>query len=437
MLSRERPLLRRASSFRSRAPSRGFARPRAAAPGAWVDLRIGLRFARRDPVASPAPPLHGARAGFGTPAVTLAPLYARAPPSRAAGLGGMLSAVGLGAVATALCSPGAATSAEGARGDRCRRRVRASRSPGLALSRRYAVSLASLALLGGAMMCSVLPHQHAHAEASPARLRGRVISLYALAWLGFVPLGNLQAGAVAQRFGASASLWAGAGGIAATLLAVQAIRPIPPAPPTSGDSLSRQWLLYRPANAKGGSRAAVSLAPPPLAAGASGQPEEPFRPKGSYDNSVHRFYPGPRRAPERRALRPLADLEIAWVSGVTEPPSTAASPPTRSFLPRTRPGFPPEADRVAPRLPGTRLRSSGRCGGDRFSSSSCSTSSPPPTRRKNSRPRASIGRCSSTGASAGRFPSRRRTLPQRRSRKRERDASRRPGRDSSRARPTI
>ena len=49
-------------------------------------------------------------------------------------------------------------------------------------------------------------------------LRGRVISLYALAWSGFVPIGNLQAGAVAERFGAAASLWVGAAGIAATLL---------------------------------------------------------------------------------------------------------------------------------------------------------------------------------------------------------------------------
>jgi len=46
-----------------------------------------------------------------------------------------------------------------------------------------------------------------------------VISLYALAWSGFVPLGNLQAGAVAERFGAASSLWVGAAGIAATLLA--------------------------------------------------------------------------------------------------------------------------------------------------------------------------------------------------------------------------
>jgi len=58
-------------------------------------------------------------------------------------------------------------------------------------------------------------------ERAPDRLRGRVISLYALAWLGLVPVGNLQAGAVAQRFGPAAPLLVGAAGITATLALVR------------------------------------------------------------------------------------------------------------------------------------------------------------------------------------------------------------------------
>ncbi|HSS44270.1 MAG TPA: MFS transporter, partial [Thermoanaerobaculia bacterium] len=63
---------------------------------------------------------------------------------------------------------------------------------------------------------------------APDRLRGRVISLFVLTWLGFVPLGNLQAGAVAERFGPAAALFAGAAGIAVTLAVVHLTRPIPP-----------------------------------------------------------------------------------------------------------------------------------------------------------------------------------------------------------------
>jgi len=62
---------------------------------------------------------------------------------------------------------------------------------------------------------------------APEKLRGRIISLYALAWLGFVPIGNLQAGAVAERFGPEVSLLVGAAGIAVTLVAIRLIRPIP------------------------------------------------------------------------------------------------------------------------------------------------------------------------------------------------------------------
>jgi MFS family permease len=196
--------------------------------GAWVDLRIGLRFARRDAVLPPLLALSMALAVFGTPAVTLAPLYARrlldAGPQ---GLGGMLSAVGIGAVATALLLAWLGDFARKGLAVTLAAWAFAISLAGLAVSRQYAFSLASLALLGGAMMCSSSLINTLMQKRAPARLRGRVISLYALAWLGFVPLGNLQAGAVAQRFGAAASLWAGAGGIAATLLAIRVFRPIP------------------------------------------------------------------------------------------------------------------------------------------------------------------------------------------------------------------
>ena len=196
--------------------------------GAWVDLRVGLRFARRDALLPPLLVLSMALAVFGTPAVTLAPLYARrlldAGPQ---GLGGMLSAVGLGAVATALVLAWLGDFARKGLAVTLAAWAFALSLAGLAASRQYALSLASLALLGGAMMCSSSLVNTLMQKRAPDRLRGRVISLYALAWLGFVPLGNLQAGAVAQRFGAAASLWAGAGGIAVTLIAIRAFRPIP------------------------------------------------------------------------------------------------------------------------------------------------------------------------------------------------------------------
>jgi predicted MFS family arabinose efflux permease len=196
--------------------------------GAWIDLRIGLRFARRRPLIVPLLAIAAALAVFGTPAVTLAPLFARrllhVGPQ---GLGGMLSAVGLGAAASAL--------ALASRGD-FRNKGRAvilwalgfaASLLGLALSRQYLVSLACLAVLGASMSSSASLINTVLQTTAPDRLRGRVISLYALAWLGLVPVGNLQAGAVAERFGAAASLFVGCAGILLTLLIVRIVKPVP------------------------------------------------------------------------------------------------------------------------------------------------------------------------------------------------------------------
>jgi predicted MFS family arabinose efflux permease len=187
-----------------------------------------MRFARRRPLILPLLAIAAALAAFGTPAVTLAPLFARkllhVGPE---GLGGMLSAVGLGAAASALLLA--------SRGDfRNKGRAVIVAASGFALSllgfavsRQYALSLAFLALLGASMSSSASLINTLLQTSAPDRLRGRVISLYALAWLGLVPVGNLQAGAVAERFGPAAALFVGAAGIVLTLLFVRIVKPIP------------------------------------------------------------------------------------------------------------------------------------------------------------------------------------------------------------------
>ena len=201
-------------------------RRQAPSRGAWIDLRIGIRFARRREIIFPLLGIAAALAVFGTPAVTLAPLFARkllhVGPQ---GLGGMLSAVGLGAAASALLLASL--------GDFRRKGYAvlvaalgfAVALLGLGLSRRYAISLAFLALLGASMSSSASLINTLLQTSAPDRLRGRVISLYALAWLGLVPIGNLQAGIVAERFGAAAALFVGAAGIALTVAAVRASTP--------------------------------------------------------------------------------------------------------------------------------------------------------------------------------------------------------------------
>lgn len=196
--------------------------------GGWVDLRVGLRFAGRDPIIPPLLAISGAVALFGTPAVTLAPLFARdllhVGPR---GLGGMLCAVGLGAVATALTLASLGDFRGKGRAVAAACWIFAVALAGFGTFRSYPLSLVCLAVLGGAMMSASSLTNTLMQTRAPDRLRGRVISLYVLAWLGLVPLGNLYAGAVAQRFGPAAAPLTGACGIAATLLIVHALRPIP------------------------------------------------------------------------------------------------------------------------------------------------------------------------------------------------------------------
>ncbi len=195
---------------------------------AWIDLRAGLRFARRHPLIPQLLILIASLAVFGTPAVTMAPLFAKdllgVGPE---GLGGMLSAVGLGAVATALLMASGGDFRRKGAGVLAASTGFALSLAGFALSRSYALSLACLALLGGSMTSTASLVNTLLQKSAPDRMRGRVVSLYALAWLGLVPLGNLQAGIVAERFGAATPLLVGAVGIALTLVLLRLLRPVP------------------------------------------------------------------------------------------------------------------------------------------------------------------------------------------------------------------
>jgi predicted MFS family arabinose efflux permease len=195
---------------------------------AWIDLRSGLRFAHRHSLIPQLLALVAAVAVFGTPAVTMAPLFARrlldVGPE---GLGGMLSAVGLGAVATALLMASGGDFRRKGAGVLLAATGFALSLFGFALSRSYGLSLACLALLGGSMTSTASLVNTLLQKSAPDRMRGRIVSLYAVAWLGLVPVGNLQAGAVAERFGASATLLVGAVGITLTLVVIRILRPIP------------------------------------------------------------------------------------------------------------------------------------------------------------------------------------------------------------------
>ncbi len=118
-------------------------------------------------------------------------------------------------------------------------------------SRWYWVSLASLTLAGFAMMTAFTASNTLIQAMVPEQLRGRLMSLYAMMFLGMAPMGSLVAGAMAARIGAPVTValggfvslvgaivfrrkWPSMRGSARELVAAQGmIRPISP-PEVSG-----------------------------------------------------------------------------------------------------------------------------------------------------------------------------------------------------------
>jgi hypothetical protein len=84
-----------------------------------------------------------------------------------------------------------------------------------------------------------------------------------------------------------------------------------------------------------------------LPARGAGQPEEPFRPKGGYNNSVHRFHPDLDARLNAVRYGRWRALQIAWKSGINQSLDREFSNYLRQLL-SDPPRFAPEADRVAP-----------------------------------------------------------------------------------------
>src|SRR3989440_6674097 len=86
-----------------------------------------------------------------------------------------------------------------------------------ALSTSYVVSVALLALTGGAMIVNNALANTMIQELVPDRLRGRVMGFYSFVFVGLAPLGSLEVGTLAERIGTPAAVALGG---AATALAV-------------------------------------------------------------------------------------------------------------------------------------------------------------------------------------------------------------------------
>ena len=178
----------------------------------WSNLLDGLRYVRADPTVLVLLVLAAVPGLLMLNYLPMLPVYARdILDIGAGGLGLLTASIGVGALAGAL---GVAVLRPGGGSGRLVVAGLIVASGALitfALSTWLPLSMLALAVLGGAQVAYYATTNTLLQVIVPPRLRGRVMSLYILTSWGAIPIGNLLAGILAERFGAPAALaWGGA-----------------------------------------------------------------------------------------------------------------------------------------------------------------------------------------------------------------------------------
>jgi MFS family permease len=196
------------------------ARPHAGAEGHtfWLDLVEGLRYVRRRQRVFMLLMISAVTSLFGAPYLSMMPLFARdILHLNESGLALMLGMAGAGSFVGALFvtylgdfrykgwSVLGGVWAFGL----C--------LIGFSFSTRPAMSLVYLFLMGFAIVCSIAVTNTLLQQLVTDEMRGRVMSMFILSFIGAMPIGNLLAGSGAQRFGAPRTL--ATGGLVITLFA--------------------------------------------------------------------------------------------------------------------------------------------------------------------------------------------------------------------------
>jgi len=192
----------------------------------WGDLRDGVRHVAADRVLSTLVLLAAAPALFVLNYLVFLPVYARDILAIGApGLGLLTGSIGVGALTGALLV--ASRRPSGGSG-RLLLAGLASMSISLAtfaMSTWVPLSCAALAILGASQVAYYSTTNTLLQVRIPSRLRGRVHSLYVLFSIGLIPLGNVVAGAVAERVTVPPVLAAGGVATLAIVVIVAVARP--------------------------------------------------------------------------------------------------------------------------------------------------------------------------------------------------------------------
>lgn len=192
----------------------------------WRRMTSGLGFVRRNADVRTLILLVAVFSSLGVTYLPLLPVYARevfAAGPRGYGL--MMAMVGIGAVA------GGLTIASLSR-TRQRGRILLAGSIlfgglliGLSLTRRFGLGLLLLVLIGFCQANITSLSNTMIQTLTPDHIRGRVMSVFVLAFNGMFPLGSFLAGSIAQQWGAPAATLVGGAGVLSSVVLALLLRP--------------------------------------------------------------------------------------------------------------------------------------------------------------------------------------------------------------------
>ena len=193
----------------------------------WTaEIRAGINFATGEPRVRSILALVVVTSVCGSSYSVILPVFARDILGvGAGGLGTMMGATGVGATAGALLLASQASRLRTGRTIAVAMATLGLGLVGFAAAPTFPVALALLFVVGMSMLIQMAVSNTALQMLAPPDMRGRIISLYMLAFLGTAPVGALTVGALAQSVGAPATV--AGGGVICVLTAAWFVTRIP------------------------------------------------------------------------------------------------------------------------------------------------------------------------------------------------------------------
>jgi MFS family permease len=176
----------------------------------WKNVAEGFRFVARTAPVRALLLLVGGVSFTAMPYTVLMPVFAdQIFHSGARGLGILMGAAGSGALIGSIALAMKASVKGLGRWVAIAATTFGAALTAFALSRSFALSVVILTVTGGAMMVQMASSNTLIQSMVPDELRGRVMSVYSMMFMGMGPLGALLAGSVAERIGAPYTVAAG------------------------------------------------------------------------------------------------------------------------------------------------------------------------------------------------------------------------------------